>query len=725
MPVCTLRPLAAALAAALACGAQAQTGDDRRSMDPINVRGTPPAETLSLDDPTATGSRLGLTPRETPAAVTVIDRATIDLRGAIDTQDILRGVPGVTASSPPGSAGSIFWRGFSTTNITQLFNGISVQYDAIAARPVDSWIYDRVEAIAGPSSFLFGAGAVGGSVNYVTKLPVRDARFVHARASGGNYDTTQLSAGVNAALGSTGAVAHTGRLDVNRSASLGWVDGQEREAWQLAASALSDLGPRLSHTLAYEYQHEKVDRPYWGTPLLVPTTGEGRIDPRTRFENYNSIDGIYEQTVQWARSILEWRPAPATAVRNTAYLYDALRDYRNVEVYRYNATNTLVDRSAALLQRHDQRLIGDRVEVTHRTRFGTIESDWAAGLDYSVNKQTRFPRSLSAVVSSVDPVDFTTENFFSVPGMVPGFDPDRSHRLETLALFAENRTRLLSNVALVTALRHDRIDLDVVNHRTASASDPASWSRDWQPTTGRAGVVWDVARTLSVYAQYATAADPPAGILTTATFTQVRDFDLTTGRQVEAGGKWILPDGRGAMTLAAYRIERKNLAISDPSNPGTTVPVGKQSSRGIELAASFRPVRPLLLQGDFSWVDAQFDDFTENVAGVAVSRAGNRPPNVPARVGNLWLAWDATSALQVGADVRYVSSRFGNAANTVSDDAYTLLGGYATWKLARNAALTARVRNATDEVYAASVTGAPMFYLGAPRTWEIELRASF
>lgn len=62
---------------------------------------------------------------------------------------------------------------FSGASVTQLFNGITVQYDAVAARPVDSWIYDRVEAIGGASSFLYGAGAVGGTINNITKLAHR------------------------------------------------------------------------------------------------------------------------------------------------------------------------------------------------------------------------------------------------------------------------------------------------------------------------------------------------------------------------------------------------------------------------------------------------------------------------------------------------------------------------------------------------------------------------
>jgi iron complex outermembrane receptor protein len=58
---------------------------------------------LDLDTPLDTASRLGLSARETPATVTVVDRALIDVRGAQDTQEILRAIPGVTAHNAPGN----------------------------------------------------------------------------------------------------------------------------------------------------------------------------------------------------------------------------------------------------------------------------------------------------------------------------------------------------------------------------------------------------------------------------------------------------------------------------------------------------------------------------------------------------------------------------------------------------------------------------------------------
>lgn len=730
MPLHIARLMAAVLAAACAGGvadrsAAAEDGvaqpDHERILPAVPVEATALDAALALDAPAPTASRLGITVREIPASVSVVPRETIERRGAADTQQMLQSVTGMTAASPPGSPGSVWYRGFSAANITQLFNGITVQYDAIAGRPVDSWIYERVEVIGGPSSFLYGAGAVGGSINYVTKLATMEEEFIDGRAAIGSFTTTDLSLGANRLLGASNAL----RLDLNRSASKGYVDGNRSQAWQVAASLLTQLRPGLSHTLAVEYQDEDVDRPYWGTPLLQPASGDGRVDTATRFENYNSADGFYGQEVRWLRSVLDWQVSERTALRNTFYHYDALRDYRNVEVYRFNAANTLVTRSDALLQRHDQILNGNRIELTHGASLAGRRSDWAFGLDYSVNRQTRYPRSISGVISTVHPTDFETEDFFDIPGMTSDYQPDRDNRLQTLAAFLENRTQLIAPLSVVLGLRYERIDLEVQNKRTVTPTNPAFFERVWYPLTGRIGLVLDLAPGASVYAQYATAADPPAGILTTASFAQIRDFDLTTGRQAEIGAKFDFAGGNGAATIAAYHIVRRDFAVTDPAAPGTTIPVGKQSSRGIELGAALRATKRLTLEGNVAWVDAQFDDFTENVGGVAVSRAGRTPPNVPDLVGNLWATYAITPALQLGMDVRHVSSRYGNNANTVSDDAYTLLGAHLGYRVAKDTMVVLRGRNLTDEIHATAITGTPMFYLGAPRSVELSIQTRF
>ena len=81
--------------------------------------------------------------------------------------------------------------------------------------------------------------------------------------------------------------------------------------------------------------------------------------------------------------------------------------------------------------------------------------------------------------------------------------------------------------------------------------------------------------------------------------------------------------------------------------------------------------------------------------------------------------------VDVGADGRLVSRRYGNAANTIYDGDYRLFSAFATVRLGTRAVVTGRVRNLTDAVYAASVTGTPMFFLGAPRSADVTVRVTF
>lgn len=707
--------------AALAGAASAQSADPLTPTLPtVEVSdATQTPGLLPLDTPVETGSRLGLTPRETPASVTVVDRSTLEARGAQNTQEALRAIAGVTAHDAPGNIG-VSYRGFSSGSIAQLFNGINVQY-SIAARPVDSWIYDRVEAIGGPSSFLFGSGAVGGSINYLTKTPER-SDFAEGQVRVGAYGLKEVSLGLNRRLGaSDGTPArHHARLDFNHRDAGSWVRGTETRATQLAASLLSDLGGGATHLLAYEWQHEHVDRPYWGTPLRTPAVGRLGVDPGTRFQNYNSTDGLYAQRVQWLRSVTQWQATPTLQLTNTLYAYDALRDYRNVETYRFNAANTQVARSAAFLQRHDHQVVGERLEGRQQGTLLGRRSDWAFGLDVNVNRQTRFPNSLSGTVNTTDPYDPVVERFFDIPGMAPGFHADRTNKATTAAVYLENRTALVPTLHLVTALRHERISLDLTNRRAVTAALPATFSRSYQPTTGRMGLVWDIVPGANLYAQYATAADPPSGVLSTASFADViNNSRLTSGRQAEVGGKLDFWDGKGTATLALYTITRSNIATQDPDRPGVTVLVGEQSARGAEIAVGLRPSPRWQVQANLTHVDAQYEQFVQG----GVSLAGKTPTNTPATVANLWLAYALTPTLQASAGVRHVGKVYADAANTQWWPSYTLLDLGLAWKLNPTTTLSGRVRNATDRVYAANVGS--QAYLGAPRTLDVALHVAF
>src|SRR5690606_33747014 len=138
-----------------------------------------------------------------------------------------------------------------------------------------------------------------------------------------------------------------------------------------------------------------------------------------------------------------------------------------------------------------------------------------------------------------------------------------------LALFIENRQQLSERWALVSALRHDHIELDARNHPTGQ-----QYQRRWDAFTGRLGLVFDISEQASLYVQYSTSAEPSGGSLTGARFVPIRDYFLTTGRQLEVGSKLVFLDGRGIATLAAYPIVREDFPVTAPANPNSTIIAG-------------------------------------------------------------------------------------------------------------------------------------------------------
>ena len=61
-----------------------------------------------------------------------------------------------------------------------------------------------------------------------------------------------------------------------------------------------------------------------------------------------------------------------------------------------------------------------------------------------------------------------------IPGMAPGFRPDRDNKVTATALYLENRTALTPALHLLTALRHERIEVDLTNRRDVTPALPAS-----------------------------------------------------------------------------------------------------------------------------------------------------------------------------------------------------------------------------------------------------------
>lgn len=663
--------------------------------------------TLSLDVPDSTGSRLGLTARETPASVSRLEAADIAERGLTRAQDVAVRMPGISEAPAPGNGGtSLAARGFVGHNsVAQLVDGTRLTVAAgTVTYPFSTWPMESVEVLRGPASVLYGDGAIGAAVNYVTKRPSFERTQREAFLSGGSFGTVQGGLGLRGPIND--ALAYSVYLDAERSDGYRrFMDVQRRNyALALAVRPSRDLSLTLSLDGGVN-----DDARYFGTPLR-----NGVLDQRLRRTNFNVSDSVVKYDDRIWRVKVDYQVAAGPRLRNETYHLTTDRHWRNAEDYSFGTAGTSVDRSDYLEILHDQEQAGNRFDATFDGTLGGLKNRFIVGLDWYRTRLVHTNNSPYGGASAVDAYNFAPGVFISPVPTIAG----RASELETTALFAENALDLTREWKLVAGLRSDRMELDSTDLRSG-----ANLIKKYSPVTGRLGAVWSPSETLSLYGQFGTGTDPLSGALSLPGGGNT--FDLTKGRQVEVGAKGAVPALRGEWTVALYKIAKRNLLSRDAGNPNVVQQIGQQSSTGIELAFAAEPVRGWTIDANAAFLRARFDDFKELVSGTLVSRDGMKPIDVPERTASIWTTWRFLPQWQLGFGARYVGERQGNTANTTKLPSYVVLDASLVYEHSPNLRFGLSAKNLANRDYALAGTANTSWLLGAPRTVQFTARASF
>jgi iron complex outermembrane receptor protein len=137
-------------------------------------------------------ARMPLEYLENPQVYNVIDKELIREQMSLTLDESFRNVPGAAPAKTGAGIPAFFSRGFQTSD--NLRNGMATYIRTT----IDLATVERVEAIKGPASTLFGASMIsfGGLVNYVTKKPY-DHLGGEVSYTQGSYDLSRLTADFN------------------------------------------------------------------------------------------------------------------------------------------------------------------------------------------------------------------------------------------------------------------------------------------------------------------------------------------------------------------------------------------------------------------------------------------------------------------------------------------------------------------------------------------------
>jgi iron complex outermembrane receptor protein len=236
---CGARAVLYVLSVFLLCGATAYPG--RAAMRQGDLGGAQSLKQLSLEElgnvEVTTASKEPEQVWKTPAAIYVITQEDIRRSGATSIPELLRLAPGVEVARIDSDHWAVGVRGFNgefSKSLLVLIDGRSVYSPLFAGvywQVQDTFFedIDRIEVIRGPGGTIWGANAVNGVINIITKN-ARDTHGSLSSVSAGTVDQGEAESRYGA--------AHGTKLDY-RAYGKGFIrgaefhpDGQKFDEWK-------------------------------------------------------------------------------------------------------------------------------------------------------------------------------------------------------------------------------------------------------------------------------------------------------------------------------------------------------------------------------------------------------------------------------------------------------------------------------------------------------------
>jgi iron complex outermembrane receptor protein len=282
----------------------------------------PDLTSLSVDDlmnvEVTSVSRRGQKLSDTAAAVFVITQDDIQRSGATSIPEILRIVPGLDVARLTGNSWAISARGSNgqfSNKLLVMIDGRSVYTPLFAGvfwDVQDTLIedIDRIEVIRGPGGTLWGANAVNGIINIITKHAIEtQGRLISV--GGGDIDGSSASARYGGSLGRDGHYRVYGK-SFDRPDSVGGAT-PALDAW-----ALNRAGFRADWTSRRGDTFTAQGDLYRGTAV----NGGGPVDPANPYDSRATSTRVSGQDLQFL-----WKSVQSSRSDTTlqAYLDDSAR----------------------------------------------------------------------------------------------------------------------------------------------------------------------------------------------------------------------------------------------------------------------------------------------------------------------------------------------------------------------------------------------------------------
>jgi iron complex outermembrane recepter protein len=729
------------LVASLACGSAATALHAQEAAAPAPAApASASAPATTLETITITATRRREPAREVPMQVQAVSAKELQTAGARQLVDYLADQPGVSVSGPGAGQGTVAIRGVSTGQqtistvglyIDDVAFGSSSAYVNGAQTALDMSLLDlnHIEVLRGPQGTLYGAGAMGGLLKYVTNEPETDALSgrvsIGASATrGGGIGNTE-SAVINVPIkedvaGLRAAVFHDhdgGYIDAIGAAAGKNINGGDTSGGRV--SLLVEPTSRLSVRFTALTQELRRDGQDWvdydgatGRPMYGPTTRSLTLrEPYSTRVQLASLD--VEDNLGWARF------NSITSTQSAGLNRDV--DFTSVYAPLVPGVATVPVGLDSHLQKQTQEF--------RLTSPGDAHLEWLGGLFWTHESG-----------SNHQAIDSTMIGGGAGPQLVGANLPSS---LDEIAAYGDVTWKPTSRLALTGGIRiahnHQKSAEDL-SGALAGGDATLQGSSSETSKTYLATASYALTTTSNVYFRAASGyrpGGPNAVLYNPATGEPLAPptFKHDSLWSYEAGWKADLLDKTLSLETSVYDIKWSNLQQYIAVNGLSVITnAGSATIQGAELAAHWKPDSRWNLTGSLSWLDARL---TQDAAGLGAS--GAPLPNsarLSASVGPRYAFDLGGNAAWVGGSERFVGVRHAGFAGSASQPdfkmpAYWLTDLQAGVTLSR-VDISLYARNLFDRraITAAStqfvaLAGPVEATLATPRTLGVMLATSF
>ena len=690
-------------------------------------------------------SKIALKNMEVSQAITTVTKELIADKGVTRLGDVVKNVSGVTQTS--------FYNNYAIRGVTQqasyresrLMNGMVTSH-IFFSQPMMMNV-ERVEVIKGPASMTFSSTDAGGSINIITKKPLKTDRK-EVSLSVGSYQTV------------VGALDFTGPLNKSKTLlyrlNLGYENGksfrdlQFKKAYMIAPTIA--YVPNEKTNISFEFvmsnNSNRLDR---GQPIFKANPGDrpaltstpityaiGAINDINKTLDLNFMGNLTHKftdnlSINMAYMKHIWNEDLTELRTDNNFGKDSYGVEQKDKVqlrYVQRNSNFFTDNFNAYLN-YDWKL-GENFKNKSVLGYDLVMFEVGHGGTNTVRDYTG-DENAGTLTPRIPHWDLTKEGQYRV--MYPGFYQPQAKRMQetTPMYFSTNSAYFMNQMELWNRLIFN------IGLRQEWYTDKNFYKRKNEETVKqnkflvRAGLMYKATKNINAYASYIEGFQMQTdAYLGYDGFRRrlsdgkiVRDpFKPKTTRMYEFGAKTEWLEGKLHASIAYYDIKQNNILTYDDTVYNGAVDElmtegGTERNKGLEIDVMGRILPNWLVNAGYAYNDSKVTD---------QKRGTYRKDNAPKHTFNLWTRFDVKEGffknLGVGAGLNYSAEKISWQEPDLVLPDYTIIDAAVYYKI-KDMQLSFNINNIFNKTYWLGAFNYPRLFPGTPRNVMFTVRYTF